>query len=70
MKASATFLMLGLAHIASAHTTFTNLFIDGKNQGDGTCVRMPFNDSTATFPIRPVTSDDMACGKHIPPPLV
>ncbi|KAI4124365.1 MAG: hypothetical protein LQ338_004839 [Usnochroma carphineum] len=30
--------------------------------GDGTCVRMSNNIAQATFPIRPVTSQDMACG--------
>ncbi|RFU77390.1 endoglucanase b [Trichoderma arundinaceum] len=56
--------VLGLACVASAHTTFTTLFIDRKNQGDGTCVRMPLDEQTATFPIRPITSDDMACGRN------
>ncbi|KAL8769497.1 MAG: hypothetical protein Q9209_004558 [Squamulea sp. 1 TL-2023] len=47
---------------ASAHTTFTNFFIDGAPQGDGTCVRMSNIIPKATDPIRPVTSQDMACG--------
>ncbi|KAL7788723.1 glycoside hydrolase family 61 protein [Trichoderma ceciliae] len=62
--ASAGLLMLGFAYMASAHTTFTTLFIDRKNQGDGTCVRMPYDGETATFPIRPITSNDMACGRN------
>ncbi|KAK1255832.1 hypothetical protein MKX07_008091 [Trichoderma sp. CBMAI-0711] len=57
-------LLLGLTCTASAHTTFTTLFIDKKNQGDGTCVRMPYDDKTATNPVKPITSSDMACGRN------
>ncbi|KAL8948487.1 MAG: hypothetical protein Q9222_005330 [Ikaeria aurantiellina] len=46
----------------SAHTTFTNFYVDGAPQGDGTCVRMSNNIPQATFPIKPITSQDMACG--------
>ncbi|KAL7947888.1 glycoside hydrolase family 61 protein [Trichoderma barbatum] len=59
----ACLMLLGLACMASAHTTFTTLFIDRKNQGDGTCVRMPHDGDTATSPIRPITSEDMVCGR-------
>ncbi|OAA33959.1 Glycoside hydrolase, family 61 [Metarhizium rileyi] len=55
--------ILALASAASAHTLFTTLFVDGKNQGDGTCVRMPHDSSTATGPVYPITGDDMACGR-------
>ncbi|KAF4450544.1 murein transglycosylase [Fusarium albosuccineum] len=54
---------LGLASVASAHTLFTTLYIDGENQGDGTCVRQPEDASTANSPIYPVTGDVMACGR-------
>ncbi|KAM5348029.1 hypothetical protein ACJ41O_007853 [Fusarium nematophilum] len=54
---------LGLASVANAHTLFTTLFIDGENQGDGTCVRQPEDPSTANSPIYPVTGDVMACGR-------
>ncbi|KHN97071.1 Glycoside hydrolase, family 61 [Metarhizium album ARSEF 1941] len=54
---------LVLAPVASAHTLFTTLFINGKNQGDGTCVRMPSDHVTANGPIYPITGDDMACGR-------
>ncbi|KAH6607209.1 endoglucanase b [Trichoderma cornu-damae] len=66
MKACAyiSLLTAGLACVASAHTTFTTLFIDEQNQGDGTCVRMPDDGETATFPIRPITSDDIVCGRN------
>ncbi|KJZ79214.1 hypothetical protein HIM_01365 [Hirsutella minnesotensis 3608] len=53
----------GLACAADAHTLFTTLFINGKNQGEGTCVRMPHDGATANGPIYPVTGDDMACGR-------
>ncbi|KEY74265.1 hypothetical protein S7711_00423 [Stachybotrys chartarum IBT 7711] len=52
----------GLASVASAHTLFTTLFINGENQGDGTCVRQPREGETATAPINPITGNEMACG--------
>lgn len=54
--------ILAFAAAASAHTLFTTLYIDGKNQGDGTCVRMPKNGATGTAPIYPIDGDAMACG--------
>lgn len=53
----------GAAQIATAHTAFTNFFINGVNQGDGTAVRMSNNMQKATFPLSSVTSPDMACGE-------
>ncbi|KAI1179427.1 lytic polysaccharide monooxygenase [Nemania sp. FL0916] len=53
----------GLAVSASAHTVFTTLFIDDKNQGDGTCVRMPKDPNTCTSPVENVASNDMACSR-------
>ena len=53
----------GVVHLAIAHTTFTNFFVDGINQGDGTAVRMSNNMQQATYPLPNVTSPDMACGK-------
>ncbi|KAM0563323.1 hypothetical protein ACHAPJ_001041 [Fusarium lateritium] len=61
MKFLAT--ILGLASAANAHTLFTTLFIDGENQGDGTCVRQPKDASKANSPIYPITGDEMACGR-------
>ena len=59
-------LALAAATTISAHTTFTNFFVDNVNQGDGTCVRMSNNIQEATYPLRPigaaVTGNDMACG--------
>jgi hypothetical protein len=60
MKFLAT--VLGLAFAVNAHTLFTTLFIDGENQGDGTCVRQPNDASKANSPIYPITGDVMACG--------
>lgn len=57
------FTALSMASMASAHTLFSNFFIDGKNQGDGTCIRTPENASTANSPIYPLTGDEQACGK-------
>jgi len=48
--------------IVAAHTVFTTLYVDDVSQGDGTCVRMPSDPSTATFPINDLQSDAMACG--------
>ena len=59
------FLAASTAHLASAHTTFTNFFVNGGDQGDGTAVRMSNNMQKATFPISSVTSPDMACGKSV-----
>lgn len=56
--------VLGLASAANAHTLFTTLFIDGENQGDGTCVRQPKDASKANSPIYPITGDVMACGEN------
>ena len=56
-------LAAGTAHFANAHTALTNFFIDGVNQGDGVAVRMSDDPPKATFPIKGVTSPDMACGK-------
>lgn len=51
------------ARAVDAHTAFTNFFVDGAPQGDGTCVRMSNINKEATNPIDGITSDDMACGK-------
>ncbi|TLS31259.1 hypothetical protein PpBr36_02891 [Pyricularia pennisetigena] len=51
------------ASVINAHSVFTTLLIDNVDQGDGTCVRMPNDPSTATDPIASITSTDMACGR-------
>ncbi|KAK4244897.1 glycoside hydrolase [Corynascus novoguineensis] len=54
-----------LAPLSSAHTTFTTLFIDDVNQGDGTCIRMAKEGNVATHPIAGgLDSKDMACGRN------
>ncbi|KAK0715645.1 glycosyl hydrolase family 61-domain-containing protein [Lasiosphaeris hirsuta] len=59
--------LLGLATtfatLSSAHTVFTNLFINDENQGDGTCIRMPKDGSTCTAPILGRSNPDLACGR-------
>ncbi len=57
--------LLSLASVTSAHTLFTTLYIDGENQGDGTCVRQPSDGKTANSPIYPLKGDAMACGTWI-----
>lgn len=56
-------LAAGAAQLARAHTTFTNFFVNGVDEGDGTAVRMSNNIPQATYPISSVTSPDMACGE-------
>ena len=58
----ATLVTFGLLQTISAHTTFTNFFVDGIDQGNGTCVRMSKVMGQQTFPIASITGDDMACG--------
>lgn len=54
--------VLPLIGLAAAHTAFTTLYVDEQNQGDGVCVRMNRDPKTATFPIEPLSSGDVACG--------
>ncbi|KAI9051673.1 hypothetical protein LZ554_004715 [Drepanopeziza brunnea f. sp. 'monogermtubi'] len=66
MKASKAAFALALALAAlggvASHSAFTNLFVDGADQGDGTCVRMRMDPGTATDPISDLESGEMACG--------
>ena len=57
-----TLLALWFSWTASTHTVFTNFFVDGVEQGNGTCVRMSNVMGQQTSPIASVTGDDMACG--------
>ena len=59
------FLFLGTVQLVQSHTAFTNFFVNGVDQGDGTAVRISNILSQATFPIPSVTSPYMACGKCI-----
>ncbi|OHW91328.1 endoglucanase b [Colletotrichum incanum] len=56
-------LIAALASVATAHTLFSELYVNGDPQGDGTCIRMPREGSTSTSPVNGLTSNDMACGK-------
>ena len=53
---------LGLPQLVAGHTLFTNFFVDGVDQGNATCVRMPITPNNATFPINNLLGDEMACG--------
>ena len=63
LRVNIVVLAAGAAHLASAHTAFTNFFVNGVDQSDGTAVRMSNNMQEATFPLASVTSPDMACGE-------
>lgn len=56
-------LAAGSAQLCNAHTTFTNFYVDGNNQGDGVAVRMNDNPAQATFPIDSISKAEMACGE-------
>lgn len=58
-------LAVAVAQAVDAHTVFTNFYVDGANQGPGTCVRMNKSVPNATFFVPTVTSDDMACGQYL-----
>ena len=53
---------LALAGMASAHTRFTTLYVDGENMGDGVSVRMNLDAAHTVDFVNDITSDDMACG--------
>lgn len=57
-------LAAGTASFGNAHTAFTNFFVDGVDQGDGTAVRMSNNIPEATYPLPKITTGDMACGTY------
>ncbi|KAK3687480.1 glycosyl hydrolase family 61-domain-containing protein [Podospora appendiculata] len=65
MHTSTFFLGLAtaFASVSSAHTLFSNLFVNAVNQGDGTCIRMGMTANTATYPVRDYHSEEMACGR-------
>ncbi|AEO67396.1 glycoside hydrolase family 61 protein [Thermothielavioides terrestris NRRL 8126] len=57
-------LATAFASLSTAHTVFTTLFINGVDQGDGTCIRMAKKGSVCTHPIAGgLDSPDMACGR-------
>jgi hypothetical protein len=54
---------LATSHIVSAHTGITNLYVDGLDQGAGTCIRMDQVPEHFSYPVSSLTSNDMVCGK-------
>ncbi|TDZ61113.1 putative endo-beta-1,4-glucanase D [Colletotrichum trifolii] len=54
---------LAMASVANAHTMLSEIYINGKSQGDATCIRTPKDGNTATSPVAGLTSEAMACGK-------
>ncbi|KAI4287723.1 MAG: hypothetical protein L6R35_003016 [Caloplaca aegaea] len=61
-NSKALLLAVAILDAVNAHTTFTNFYVDQAPMGDGTCVRMSRDIPKATWPIRPINSQDMACG--------
>lgn len=55
---------LALFGYVQAHTRFTTLYVNGKNQGDAVCIRMDMNGERTNSPLANVQSPDMACGKR------
>jgi len=64
MKLLTIALALSALQLAAAHTIFTTLFVNGVDQGDGTCVRMNMTPDNCTFPVNDLASNDMACGTY------
>lgn len=62
-----SFAVAVLTYLAQAHTVMTNIYIDGIDQGDGTCVRMSTDFGNASYPIEPVTNEALACGMILDP---
>lgn len=56
-------LAAGSVELTSAHTSFTNFFVDKVSQGDGVAVRMSNIPSQATNPIKGIDSPQVACGR-------
>ncbi|KAI0403970.1 glycosyl hydrolase family 61-domain-containing protein [Xylaria palmicola] len=59
---SALGLAASLATSAHAHGVFSTLFINGKSQGDGKCLRTSFTVDNITSPITHLDSPELACG--------
>ena len=64
VRLSKTLLFTTLLSYVSAHTTFTNFYIDGQAVTPGKCVRMSQNPAKATNPLpnSSITGKDIACG--------
>ncbi|CCU74678.1 CELP0027 Effector like protein [Blumeria hordei DH14] len=55
-------LLAATASAVDAHSLFTTLHINDQDQGDGTCIRMPKEPSTATNPVEDLQDPAMVCG--------
>ncbi|KAI1080704.1 glycosyl hydrolase family 61-domain-containing protein [Whalleya microplaca] len=55
-------LVASFCAIVEAHGVFSTVFIDGKNQGDGKCLRTSFTTDNITSPITNLDSPELACG--------
>ncbi|TGJ80470.1 hypothetical protein E0Z10_g8292 [Xylaria hypoxylon] len=55
-------LTASLAGTAQAHGVFSTIFINGKSEGDGKCLRTSFTVDKTTGPITDLDSAEMACG--------
>jgi hypothetical protein len=64
MKLLSIALALPALQLVAAHTVFTTLFVNGVDQGDGTCVRMNMTPDNCTSPVSDLASNDMACGTY------
>jgi hypothetical protein len=62
MKLFILALALPALQLVAAHSVFTTLFVNGVDQGDGTCVRMNMTPDNCTSPVNNLASNDMACG--------
>ncbi|KAL9102703.1 MAG: hypothetical protein Q9163_002165 [Psora crenata] len=64
LRTNVILLAAGTAQLTRAHTTFSTLFVDNENQGDGIAIRMSNINEESNYPIPAanITGPDMACG--------
>ncbi|KAI1001634.1 hypothetical protein K3495_g6567 [Podosphaera aphanis] len=60
--AGLVFTLAAITSSIEAHSLFTTLHVNGVDQGDATCVRMPKNSRTATNPVTNFDDNAMVCG--------
>jgi hypothetical protein len=64
MKSTLSLLLaLGAAPAALAHTAFSDIYINGVQQGDGVAMRMRRDPGKVSFPLEDLSSKDMACSE-------
>jgi hypothetical protein len=61
MKTQSMFVALAAAPAVMAHTAFTNLYVDGVDQGDAVAMRMNMNAAQSTYPLNDLSSNSLAC---------